>query len=78
MVGFNTINKKDVIFGYTLAQMPEAYGHWRDLADRTMALTAIDDQQITMGGTARFYQHKLSRISLSAATQPQMAQHESG
>ncbi len=48
------LTTKDVIFGYSIAQMPEAYGQWRDLADRTMALTAIDDQQIRWEGLPGF------------------------
>ena len=44
------LTAKDVIFGYTLAQAPEAYGPWRDLAERTATLIAVDDQRVRWDG----------------------------
>ncbi len=72
------LTAKDVVFGFTLAQAPEAYGLWYDLAERTAALTAVDNQRVRWEGLPGFTstnypgflfppqpEHKWQELSLS-------------
>ncbi len=44
------LTSKDVLLGYHLAQLPEAEGVWRDLAERTARLLALDDLRLRWEG----------------------------
>ena len=44
------ITTKDAMFGYHLAQAPEARGRWRELAERTARFVAVDERRVRWEG----------------------------
>lgn len=44
------VTAKDALLGYHLAQLPEAEGRWRDLAERTAQFVAVDERTLRWEG----------------------------
>jgi len=44
------VTTKDALLGYHLAQLPEAEGRWRDLAERTAQFVAVDERSLRWEG----------------------------
>ncbi len=44
------VTTKDALLGYHLAQLPEAGGRWRDLAERTAQFVAVDERTLRWEG----------------------------
>ncbi len=64
------VTAKDALLGYHLAQLPEAEGRWRDLAERTAQFVAVDERTLRWEGIPGYLSGAYPGFLFPAASPP--------